>query len=56
VAVAPPVGIVVNPIAARARQINVSGQVFYRYKGIFYVQMAQGFQVIGPVQSDSDGS
>jgi hypothetical protein len=50
VAVAPPVGIIVNPLAAGARQINVNGQIFYRYKGVFYVQVAQGFQVIGPVQ------
>ena len=55
VAVAPPVGIIVNPIAAGARQIIVNNQLFYRYKGIFYIQIAQGYQVVGPVQSDSDG-
>ena len=56
VAVSPPVGIIVNPIAVNARQINVNNQIFYRYKGVFYIQVAQGYQVIGPVQSDSDGS
>jgi len=50
VAVAPPVGIIVNPIASGARQIDINGQIFYRYKGVFYVQVAQGFQVVGPVQ------
>jgi len=56
VAVPPPVGITVNPIAANARQINVNNQIFYRYKGVFYVQTTQGYQVIGPVQSNSDAS
>jgi hypothetical protein len=50
VAVPPPLGIIVNPIAAGARQINVNGQIFYRYKGVFYIQVAQGYQVIGPAQ------
>ena len=52
-AVVPPVGIIVNPLVADARQINVNDQAFYRYKGVFYVQVAQGFQVIGPVQTAS---
>jgi len=52
-AIAPPVGIIVNPIAPNARQIDVGGQMYFRYKGVFYVQVPQGFQVIGPVQSDS---
>ena len=56
VAVPPPVGIIVNPIVANARQINVNNQIFYRYKGVFYLQVAQGYQVIGPVQSGSDDS
>ena len=55
-AVPPPVGIIVNPIAANARQINVNNQIFYRYKGVFYVQTTQGYKVIGPVQSDSDAT
>jgi hypothetical protein len=50
VAVPPPLGIIVNPIAIGARQINVNDQILYRYKGVFYVQVAQGYQVIGPVQ------
>jgi DNA mismatch repair ATPase MutL len=53
VAVPPPVGIIVNPIAAGARQINFNGQILYRYKGVFYIQVEQGFQVIGPVQMAS---
>lgn len=54
VAVPPPVGIIVNPLVANARQIIVDNQVFYRYKGVFYVQVEQGFQVIAPVQYSSD--
>lgn len=54
VAVPPPIGIIVNPIAPGARQIIVNNQVFWRYKGVFYVQVAQGFQVVGPVQMVSD--
>lgn len=49
-AIPPPVGIIINPIAPGARQINVNDQIFYRYKGVFYVQVAQGYQVIAPVQ------
>ena len=56
VAIPPPVGIIVNPLAARARQIVVNGQVFYRYKGVFYIQVDQGYQVIAPLQSVSDDS
>jgi len=52
VAVAPPIGIIVNPIAANARQIVVDNQIYYRYKGIFYIQVPQGYQVVGPVQPD----
>ena len=55
-AVVPPVGIIVNPIAANARQIIVNGQVFYRYKGVFYVQVAEGYQVVEPVQYPGDDS
>ena len=55
-AVAPPIGIIVNALPAHARQIDVNGQVFYRYKGIFYIQVAEGYQVVGPVQPDPDGS
>ena len=54
VAVAPPVGIIVNPIAPQARQIIINGQVFYRYKGVFYVQVAEGYQVIEPLESTSE--
>jgi len=54
VAVPPPLWIIVNPIAPQARQIEVNGQVFYRYKGVFYVQVAQGFQVIAPMQYSGD--
>jgi len=53
-AVVPPVGIIVNPLASGARQIIVNGQVFYRYKGVFYLQVAQGYQVVGPVQLGPD--
>jgi len=56
IAVAPPVGIIVNPIAPQARQIIVNDQVYYRYKGVFYIQVAQGYQVVGPVEYDSGDS
>jgi len=55
-AVPPPLWIIVNPIPPQARQIEVNGQVFYRYKGVFYVQVAQGYQVIAPVEYSSDSS
>lgn len=53
----PPIGIVIGVLPQDARQINVNGQVYYRYKGIFYIQVPpQGYQVVGPVQPDPDGS
>jgi hypothetical protein len=55
-AVAPPVGVIISPIPAQARQIEDNGQIFYRYKGVFYVQVAGGYQVVGPVQPDPDGA
>jgi len=56
VAVVPPLWIIVNPIAPQARQIEVNGQIYYRYKGVFYVQVAQGYQVIAPLQDSDDPS
>ena len=56
VAIAPPVGIIVNAIPDHARRINVDGQVYYRYKGVFYIQTEQGYQVVGPVQPVPDDS
>ena len=48
-AVAPPIGIIVNMLPPHARQIVINGQIYYRYKGIFYIQVVpQGFQVVGP--------
>ena len=43
-------------LPAHARQVEVDGQVYYRYKGVFYVQVQQGFQVVGPVQPETDNS
>jgi hypothetical protein len=55
-AVAPPIGIIVNVLAPHARQIIVDGQIYYRYKGICYIQTPQGFQVVGQVGSSVDES
>jgi len=55
-AVPPPIGIIVTVLPQHARQVNVDGQVYFRYKGIFYVQVDQGFQVVDPVQSEGDAS
>ena len=49
VAVAPPIGIIVNVLPSHARQIDINGQIYYRYKGICYVQTPQGFQVVEQV-------
>ena len=54
IAVPPPVGTIVNPLVTQARQIIVNGQVYFRYKGVFYVQGAQGFEVIGPVEGQTE--
>ena len=49
VAVAPPLGIIVNVLPSHARQIYMNGQIYYRYKGICYMQTSQGFQVVEQV-------
>ncbi len=50
VAVAPPLGIIVNALPAHARQVGeVDGQAYYRYKGIFYILAEQGYQVVAPL-------
>ena len=49
VAVAPPLGIIVNVLPSHARQIYMNGQIYYRYKGICYIQTSQGFQVVEQV-------
>jgi len=51
-AVAPPIGIIVPALPANAHVLNVDGQTYYRSKGIFYVQVPQGFQVIAPLAPD----
>jgi hypothetical protein len=53
-AVAPPIGIIVNPIASTAYQVEAGGQVYWRSKGVFYVQVPQGYQVIGPVAPEPE--
>ncbi len=55
-AIAPPIGIIVSTLPANARQVIVDNQVFYRYKGVFYIQVPQGFQVVGPLPGASDNS
>ena len=55
-AVVPPIGIIVSAIPADARQIIVNNQVFYRYKGVCYAQVAGGFQVVEQVEEDTDNS
>ncbi len=55
-AVAPPIGIIVNALPSQARQIIVNGQVLYRSKGVCYIQVAQGYQVVGQVPWPSDDS
>lgn len=55
-AVPPPIGIIVGAIPPNARQINVDGQTYFRKKGVFYIQVDQGFQVVGPVELVPDGS
>ena len=56
VAVAPPIGIIVNVLVSHARQIDINGQIYYRYKGICYVQTSQGFQVVEQVGASVDES
>ena len=57
VAVAPPLGIIVNQLPAHARVAGeVDGQTYYRYKGIFYILTGQGYQVVAPAQGLPESS
>jgi hypothetical protein len=49
-AVPPPLGIMVPALPPNAYQVSVDGQIYWRYKGVFYIQEPQGYQVIGPME------
>jgi hypothetical protein len=56
VAVAPPIGIMVSVLPPHARQIDINGQIYFRYKGICYIQTPQGFQVVEQMGSSLEAS
>lgn len=56
VAVVPPIGIIVNSIPDDARQIVSNGQLFFRFKGVFYVRVDQGYQVVEPIEMGPEDS
>jgi hypothetical protein len=52
----PPIGIIVGVLPPNARQITTDTGTFYRYKGVCYLRVEQGYQVVDQVGSSSDGS
>ena len=52
-AVPPPLDVIVSALPPQARQVRINGQVYYRYKGVCYIQVPQGFQVVEQVGSAS---
>ena len=55
-AIAPPLGIIINALPPQAREIEINGQIYYRYKGVCYVQVPGGFQVVGQVGTSLEES